>query len=109
MFTAAVTVLLLGGCSVIQGGDRPSLPDQPEMQGSPPVSVEIVLPDEIYKSMPPAGADSHTATEAQLGWIEDFALRLPLGWRGVLDARVNACRFTARDSCVIVPESKSAG
>lgn len=107
-FAAAV----LAGCSVISGGgfpELPSLPDQPELAGANPISVTIVLPDDVFKTLPPAGPDAHSATEAQLEAVETFALSKPLGLRRQLDERVNACRFSARQSCVILPESKAEG
>ena len=98
--------LPLAACDTY-GGHVPPLPAQPVATGTPPASVTIVLPDEIYKTMPSSGPNAHTATEPQLGRVEDYALRLPPGARAALDSRVSDCRFTAHQSCIIVAVSAS--
>ncbi len=92
---------LLSGCSLLPGGDSAGPPEQPPLEGSPAVSVTIVLPDDIYRQMPAAVPAGHPVTEAQLDWIETYALGLTAGERNDVDERVNDCRFEARQACVI--------
>ncbi len=110
-------IVLLGGChasifgdAVLKEGDVADLPEQPPVTGdaAAPTAVVIVLPPDLYQSLPPRVAGSGTATEAQLDLIEDYGLHLDSDDRELLEDRVNDCRFTAHDSCTIQPAAPPA-
>jgi hypothetical protein len=100
---------LLGSCSIISGREMASLPSQPAEIGSPTAAVTIVLPEDAYQGMPGRASGANPATEAQLEWVETYALYLPPGLRHQLVSRVDDCRFTARQACQIVSATQSAG
>ncbi|HLY55629.1 MAG TPA: hypothetical protein VKS60_08735 [Stellaceae bacterium] len=101
MFT--VSGAALSACAVVSGADGPGLPEQPAITEANPATVTILLPTEIYRSLPPSGPSAHTATEAQLESVETYALTLPPGSRTALTTRVNLCRFSARSACIVMP------
>ena len=98
-----VSEAALSACSVVSGSSSPSLPDQPAITETNPTTVTILLPTDIYRSLPPSGPSAHTATEAQLESVETYALTLGPGSRSALTSRVNICRFSARSACIIMP------
>ena len=99
-------LMALGGCGLfsdemLKEGPVSPLPEQPAVTGqaAAPTAVTILLPSDVYKTLPPKDQDSTSATEAQLETIENYGLHLDSDDRALLEDRVNDCRFTAHEAC----------